>query len=133
MFLYVYKHTFRIRKKHISQRVKGVIMCNLCDTIFYTKMNIWQEFHICISVPLIYLVTQGSDYIWIYLNNSQIWLIVSEYVRICRNMPKSVWMVSVFHVSFLIPSLLLILTKFIVWRNMRLLSWRKKTWFFYSS
>ena len=52
LFLYVYKQIFRISKVHISQKVKGVIMCNLCDTIFYMKMKILQDFHICISVPL---------------------------------------------------------------------------------
>ena len=36
----------------ISQKVKGVIMRNLRDTILYVKTNIWQDFHICISVPL---------------------------------------------------------------------------------
>ena len=37
---------------HISQEVKGVIMRNLCGTIFYIKTNVLQDFHICMSVPL---------------------------------------------------------------------------------
>ena len=36
----------------ISQKVKGVTMSNLHDTIFCLKTNILQDFHICISVPL---------------------------------------------------------------------------------
>ena len=34
MFLYVCKQTLHISKVRISQRVKGVIMRNLCDTLF---------------------------------------------------------------------------------------------------
>ena len=37
---------------HISQKLKGVIMHNLCDTIFYMKMNVLQDFHICIGLTL---------------------------------------------------------------------------------
>ena len=37
---------------HISQKVLGVKMCNLRDSIFYKKTNILQHFHICISVSL---------------------------------------------------------------------------------
>ena len=36
----------------MSQKVKGAVMCNMCDTVFYMKMNVLQNFHICISVPL---------------------------------------------------------------------------------
>ena len=36
----------------IFQKVKGVTMRNLRDTIFYMKTNVLQDFHICISVPL---------------------------------------------------------------------------------
>ena len=36
----------------MSQKVEGVIMRNLRDTIFYMKTNVLQDFHICISVPL---------------------------------------------------------------------------------
>ena len=36
----------------ISQEVKGVIMRNLCGTIFYIKTNVLQDFRICMSVPL---------------------------------------------------------------------------------
>ena len=52
MFLYVCKQTFHISKVCISQRVKGVIMRNLCDTVFYIKTNVLQNFCFCISVPL---------------------------------------------------------------------------------
>ena len=34
-------------KVGISQKVKGVIMPNLRDTIFYMKTNVLQDFHIC--------------------------------------------------------------------------------------
>ena len=36
----------------ISQKMKGVIMRNLRDTVFYVKTNVLQDFHICVSVPL---------------------------------------------------------------------------------
>ena len=36
----------------ISQEVKGVIMHNMCGSIFYIKTNVLQDFHICMSVPL---------------------------------------------------------------------------------
>ena len=39
---------------YISQRVKGVITRNLCDSVFHIKMNVLQNFHICIGVPLKY-------------------------------------------------------------------------------
>ena len=32
--------------------MQGVIMRNLRDTVFYVKTNAFQDFHICISVPL---------------------------------------------------------------------------------
>ena len=35
------------------QKVKRVIMRNLCDTIFYINTSVLQNFHICMSVPLI--------------------------------------------------------------------------------
>ena len=36
----------------ISQEMKGVIMRNLCGTVFYIKTNVLQDFRICMSVPL---------------------------------------------------------------------------------
>ena len=36
----------------ISQKVKGVIMCNLRGTIIYIKSNVLEDFNICMSVPL---------------------------------------------------------------------------------
>ena len=39
--------------KMCIQEVKGVIMRNMCGTIFYIKTNVLQDFHICMSVPLI--------------------------------------------------------------------------------
>ena len=36
---------------HISQKVKGVVIRNLRDTVFYKKLNILHDFHICISAP----------------------------------------------------------------------------------
>ena len=39
----------------ISQEMKGVIMRNLCGTIFYIKTNVLQDFRICMSVPLNFL------------------------------------------------------------------------------
>ena len=52
MFLYVSKQIFRKSKVQISQKVKGVIMCNQRDIIFYMKTNVLQDFYICISLPL---------------------------------------------------------------------------------
>ena len=52
MFLYVCKQTFRKSKVLIFQEMKGVIMRNLCGTIFYIKTNVLQDFRICMSVPL---------------------------------------------------------------------------------
>ena len=52
MFLYVCKQIFRKSKVKISQKVKGVIMCNQRDIIFYMKTNVLQDFYICISLPL---------------------------------------------------------------------------------
>ena len=49
----VYIQIFRISKECISQKGKGVILRNLRDTIFYMRTNVLQDFHICISVPLI--------------------------------------------------------------------------------
>ena len=43
-----------IPKVRISQKMKGVIMRNLRDTIFYMKMNVLQDFRICISVRLMF-------------------------------------------------------------------------------
>ena len=51
MFLYVCEQTFRKSKVRIFQKVNDVIMRNLCDTIFYLKTNVLQDFHICMSVP----------------------------------------------------------------------------------
>ena len=53
--------TFRISKVRISQKVEGVIMCNLRGTIFYMKPNVLQGFHICISVPLIFHDSSSTD------------------------------------------------------------------------
>ena len=36
------------------KKVKGVIMRNLNNVIFYVKTNVLQDFHICIIVPLNY-------------------------------------------------------------------------------
>ena len=36
----------------MSQTVKGFIMQNLCDIVFYMNVNVLQNFHICNSVPL---------------------------------------------------------------------------------
>ena len=38
----------------ISQKVKGVLMGSLCDTVF-CKMYILQDFHICISINIGYI------------------------------------------------------------------------------
>ena len=35
------------------QKVKRVTMRNLCDTIFCINTSVLQNFHICMSVPLI--------------------------------------------------------------------------------
>ena len=44
---------FIVSKVCISQKVKGDIMRNQRDTIFYTNTSALQDFHVCISVPLI--------------------------------------------------------------------------------
>ena len=36
----------------MSQKLKGVTMSNLSDTVFYMETNLLQNFYICISVPL---------------------------------------------------------------------------------
>ena len=54
------KQTFRIFKVRISKKVEGVIMRNLRVTFFYMKANVLQDFHICISVPLIKTLTVSS-------------------------------------------------------------------------
>ena len=38
-------------------------MRNMCDTIFYTKTNVLEDFHICMSVPLILFWVGFSDLI----------------------------------------------------------------------
>ena len=40
------------RSVKCTKKVKGVIMYNLRNTIFYMKTNVLQDLHICISVPL---------------------------------------------------------------------------------
>ena len=52
MFLYVCKQKFRKSKLRIFQEMKGVIMRNLCGTVFNIKTNVLQDFRICMSVPL---------------------------------------------------------------------------------
>ena len=42
----------------ISQKLKGAIMCNMCDTVFSMRTNVLQNFDICISVPL-------RDSVWV--------------------------------------------------------------------
>ena len=69
MFLYVCKRAFRISKVWISQRVKGVIMRNLCVTVFYIKTNVLQNFHICISVPSSVRVWIKWFSVWVQLQS----------------------------------------------------------------
>ena len=60
----------------ISQEVKGVIMRNLCGTIFYIKTNVLQGFHICMNVPLSKFVqdicTIVNIYNYSYIHNAAI-------------------------------------------------------------
>ena len=53
-------------KVRISQKRKDVMMRNLCDTIFYMKTDVWQDFHICSSVPLINLHVQTLKFFRVY-------------------------------------------------------------------
>ena len=57
----LYKRRFGRSKVGISQKVKSVIMHNLCDTIFIWRRTLrkkcpyselLQDFHVCINVPL---------------------------------------------------------------------------------
>ena len=50
--------------------------------------------------------TQSPRYAWIIPECALICLNMREYVRICVNMPKSAWSVSVFHVPIVIPCLI---------------------------
>ena len=68
MFLYVCKQTFCKSKVRMSQKVKGVIMRNLRDTVFYMKTNVLQYFHICIRVPLSFDVSHLKQHRAVYLN-----------------------------------------------------------------
>ena len=68
------------------------------------------------------------DYAWIC------WKIL-DYAKICGNIPKSTWMAFVLQsplqsLVYLNMCNVLILQKFIVWRNIRLFPWRNKIWFF---
>ena len=42
--------------------MKGVIMCNLLDTIFYIKTNVLQDFHICVGVTLSQWKSMGFQF-----------------------------------------------------------------------
>ena len=79
--------------------------------------------------------TQGPEYAWIILEYmpdcARICLNMSEYVWTCLKLPK--WFL--FYMSLLkslvcLNMWLLISTKFIIWRNMKLFSWRDKFSFF---
>ena len=58
MFLYVCKQTFHISKVRIFQKVKGVIIRNLRDTVFYRKNNVLKK-------PMAFLVY--SFILWMFL------------------------------------------------------------------
>ena len=90
-------------------------------------------------------VTQGSEYAWIIPEYAWLYLDMSKYAWISRNVPESAWMAFVFHFSispfltipFLLEHVVTYLNVYrrlevIVWRNMRLLSWKEKIWLFYS-
>ena len=47
-------------KVGISRKVKCVKMRNLRDTVFNMTTNVLQDFHICISVPLINSVENNT-------------------------------------------------------------------------
>ena len=46
---------------HISEKVKGGIMRNQRETVFYMKTNVLQSFNICISVALKGKLSGNSD------------------------------------------------------------------------
>ena len=50
--MFVNKHSGYLKCAYLK-KVKGVIMRNLRGTFFYMKTNVLQDFHICISAPLI--------------------------------------------------------------------------------
>ena len=60
-FLNVCKQTFHIYHARISWKVKVVLMWNLQH--FHIKTKILVDLHICISVPLILLTFQPTQYI----------------------------------------------------------------------
>ena len=81
------------------------------------------------NVPELWIcsrVTQGSDYAWIIHKNAWLCLIylnMPEYVVICLNLPKSVWMVFVLH----FPSgyiTLHVVTYSSVYRKVEVIAWR---------
>ena len=85
-------------------------------------------------------VTEDSGYAWIYqIISGWICLDMSAYARICVNMPKSAWMGFVLYFPIVIPCLLQYVETYfnvyrklevLVWKKMKLVSWRQKIWFF---
>ena len=40
-------------------------MRNLCGTIFYIKMNVLQDFHFCMSVPLSFVILNEKEFLYL--------------------------------------------------------------------
>ena len=129
--------------------IPGFWICLLfwmCQSFGYTRV---------LNMPLVWIcqdseytrVTQGSEYIIIIPEYAWLCLDMSEYPWICRNsceyalicLNDFCFTFLHFPICFTIPFLLEHVVTYlnidrrlevIVWRNMRLFSWRDKIWFF---
>ena len=86
----------------------------------------------------VFWIYKGSEYVWIIPRYIWFCLKIIEYDGICENLPKSTWMAFVLPFPIVIPCLREHVVTYIsgcakleviVWRNIRLLSWRDKIWF----
>ena len=97
----------------------------MCHSFGYARVLLCHWLLMCQSCECA-RVTQGSDYAWIIHKNAWLCLIylnMPEYVVICLNLPKSVWMVFVLH----FPSgyiTLHVVTYSSVYRKVEVIAWR---------
>ena len=83
-----------------------------------------------IKIHDIYFIKYGRSE---YNRILRIHLNMPEYAGICMSMHKYTWRAFVNVPNVYLNAWLLISMKVIVWRNMRLFSWKDKIWFSYSS
>ena len=90
----------------------------------YARILNTSEFWICLNISWLYL--NMPDYVGICLN-------MPKYAWICLNLPE--WLLFYIYIILHVVTYLKIFRRLvvIVWRNMRLFSWRDKFDFFYSS